>query len=55
MKKIKKIFTLDKALLLSDMGNELLYSEPNKKYPQFRVFIFKDTEKLRKDWNTINK
>ena len=32
MRKIKKIFTLDKALLLSDMGNELLYSEPNKKY-----------------------
>ena len=55
MKKIQKIFTLNKALLLSDMGNELLYSEPNKKHPQFRVFIFKNTKKLRDDWNSINK
>ena len=55
MRNIKKLFTFAKALLLSDMGNELLYSEPNKKFQQFRVFIFKDTEKLRKDWNTINK
>lgn len=55
MNKIKKIFTLDLALKLLDMGNKLIYSEPNKKFPQFQVFAFKDTEKLRKDWNTINK
>ena len=54
MKKIQKIFTLEKALLLSDMGNKLLYSEPNKKYPNFQVFIFRNTKKLQKDWKEIN-
>lgn len=55
MRRLQKIFTLNKALLLSDMGNKILYSEPNKKYPQFQVFIFKNTKKLQEDWKTINK
>lgn len=51
--KIQKIFSQKLALLLSDMGNDILYSEPNKKYPQYQVFIFKNTDKLQKDWNKL--
>ena len=53
MKKTQKIFSLEKALLLSDMGNKILYSEPNKKYPKYQVFVFKNTDKLQKDWNKL--
>ena len=51
--KIQKIFSLKKALLLSDMGNKILYSEPNKKYPQYQVFVFKYTDKFQKDCNKL--
>ena len=51
---IKKIFTLDIALQLKDMGNEILFTEPNKKYPNLKVFVFRDTDKFRKDFKSIN-
>ena len=54
MSKIKKIFTLDIALQLKDMGNEILFNEPNKKYPNLKVFVFRDTDKFRKDFKSIN-
>ena len=54
MSRIKKIFTLDIALQLKDMGNEILFTEPNKKYPNLKVFVFRDTDKFRKDFKTIN-
>ena len=54
MSRIKKIFTLDIALQLKDMGNEILFNEPNKKYPKLKVFVFRDTDKFRKDFKSIN-
>lgn len=54
MSRIKKIFTLDIALQLKDMGNEILFTEPNKKYPNLKVFVFRDTDKFRKDFKSIN-
>ena len=53
--KIKKIFTLEKALKLKKLGNEILFTEPNYKYKNLRVFCFEDTIKLRHDWLKINK
>ena len=54
MSRIKKIFTLDIALQLKDIGNEILFTEPNKKYPNVKVFVFRDTDKFRKDFKSIN-
>ena len=54
MSRIKKIFTLDIALQLKDMGTEILFNEPNKKYPNLKVFVFRDTDKFRKDFKSIN-
>ena len=54
MSRIKKIFTLDIALQLKDMGNEILFTEPNKRYPNLKVFVFRDTDKFRKDFKSIN-
>lgn len=53
--KIKKIFSLDKAIQLETMGNKILFNEKNKKFPQYRVFCFIETEKLIEDWKTICK
>ena len=51
---IKKIFSLDKAIKLRNMGNEVFFKEPNKKYPQYKVFCFIETDKFVKDWKIIN-
>lgn len=50
---IQKIFSLDKAIRLKEMGNQILYDEPNKKYPQYKVFCFIKDEKFINDWNKI--
>lgn len=51
--KIKKVFSLYKAIQLKNMGNEILFSEPNWKRKGFSVFCFEDTLKLKKDWNSL--
>ena len=50
---IQKIFSRDKAIKLSDMGNKIIYTEPNKKFPNLQVFCFRNTEKFQNDWNSI--
>ena len=50
---IKKVYSLDKALKLRNMGNYWLYTEPNKKKPNFKVFIFENTIKLNDDWKKL--
>ena len=50
---IKKVYSLDKALQLKTLGNEWLFTEPNKKKPNFKVFIFENTKKLNEDWKKL--
>ena len=50
---IKKVYSLDKALKLRNMGNYWLYTEPNYKFPHYKVFVFEDTEKLNNDWKKL--
>ena len=50
---IKKVYSLDKALKLRSMGNYWLYTEPNRKFPYYKVFVFEDTEKLNNDWKKL--
>ena len=50
---IKKVYSLDKALKLRNMGNHWLYTEPNHKFPYYKVFVFEDTEKLNNDWKKL--
>ena len=54
MSRIKKIFTLDIALQLKDMGNEILFTEPTKRYPNLKVLVFRDTDKFRQDFKSVN-
>ena len=54
MSRIKKIFTLDIALQLKDMGNEILFTEPTKTYPNLKVLVFRDTDKFRQDFKSLN-
>lgn len=50
---IQKIFSKRVAIELLNMGNKVLYTEPNKKYPKFKVFCFINTEKLQVDRTKI--
>ena len=52
--KIKKIFTLSKALELKKLGNDIIFTEPNYKNKKLKVFIFEYTEKFKQDWKNIN-
>ena len=51
--RIKKIFSLDKAIKLKEMGNDVFFKETNKKYPQFKVFCVIETDKLLRDFEKI--
>ncbi|MBZ9693407.1 hypothetical protein [Clostridium sp. M14] len=50
---IKKIFSKRIAIALLNMGNKILYTEQNKKFPMFKVFCFINTDKLNDDWNSL--
>ena len=50
---IKKVYSLNKALQLKTLGNEWLFTEPNKKKPNCKGFVFEDTEKLNEDWKKL--
>lgn len=50
---IQKIFSKRVAIELLNMGNTVLYTEQNKKYPKLKVFCFINTEKLQVDRNKI--
>ena len=49
MFKTFKIFKKQLAYKLIDAGNVVIDVEANKKVPSFKVWIFKDTLKLRED------
>ena len=48
---IYKVFSKNKAFKLIDLGNRLIYTEPNRKKNWLSVFCFEETDKLHKDWN----
>ena len=50
---IKKDYSLNKELQLKTLGNEWLFTENNKKKPNFKVFIFENTKKLNEDWKKL--
>ena len=50
---IQKIFSKRVAIQLLNMGNTILFTEQNKKFPKLKVFCFVNTDKLNNDWNTI--
>ena len=52
--KIKKIFTLSKALELKKLGNDIIFIEHNYKNKKLKVFIFEYKEKFKRDWENIN-
>lgn len=52
---LKKIFSKRIASQLIAKGNDLLRTEPNVKKKGFVVFVFQDTDKLRKDLTEITR
>ena len=50
---IQMIYNRKIALQLRDMGNVIYDAIPNAKHKGLIVFIFKNTEKLQQDLNTI--
>lgn len=52
---IFKVFKREMALDLITMGNNLIYTEPNRQKSWLVVFCFEDTEKLHEDISKIMK
>ena len=50
---IQRIFSKRIAIELSNMGNKILYTEKNKKFPKLKVFCFINSEKLQEDRSKI--
>lgn len=50
---IKKVYSMDKAIQLVNMGNSILYDEENYKNKKLKVFCFINTDKLNKDWKNL--
>lgn len=46
--KYKKIFSKSIAVQLIKLGNELLFTEPNRLKPNLSVFVFNETPELLK-------
>ena len=51
--KIKKVFSLKKAIQLQEMGNRVLFTEDNYKNSKYKVFCFEDNEKINADWKSL--
>ncbi|WP_416434093.1 hypothetical protein [Priestia megaterium] len=49
----KRVFTLNVALKLKNMGHEIVRDEPNFKNEKLKVFVFKATKEFYKDLNLI--
>lgn len=47
------IFKREFAMKLREMGNPIIDAATNKKNPNFVVFYFEETEKLKKDIEAI--
>lgn len=47
------IFKREFAMKLREMGNPIIDAATNKKNPNFVVFYFEETEKLKKDIEVI--
>lgn len=47
------IFKREFAMKLREMGNPIIDAATNKKNPNFIVFYFEETEKLKKDIEVI--
>ena len=51
--RIKKVFSLQKAIQLVNMGNKIIFTEDNWKNRRLKVFCFEDNEKLKEDWDKL--
>ena len=51
--KIKKVFSLRKAIQLQEMGNRVLFTEDNLKNSKLKVFCFENNEKINNDWKNL--
>ena len=47
------VFKREFAIKLREMGNQIMDAATNKKNPNFVVFYFEETEKLKKDIEKI--
>lgn len=50
---IKKVYSMDKAIQLVNMGNSILHYEENHKNKKLKVFCFMNTDKLNDDWKRL--
>lgn len=55
MKELYPIFKKDFAMKLRDMGNPIMDASTNKRNPNFVVYYFEDTDKLKIDLENISK
>ena len=55
MQKFYRIYSSRIAGLLRQRGFKILGVEPNLKKPQYDVFLFEDTEELRKNLTALSK
>ena len=53
--KIYRIYTRWVAFKLRQQGFSIVGTEINENFPQFNVYLFKDSEKLRKSLSQIKK
>ena len=53
--KLFPIFKKENAIKLRDMGNPIMDASSNKRNPNYVIYYFEDTEKFRKDFDSIQK
>ena len=55
MKGFKEIYKKSIAMQLKELGNPIHDAKANLKNPKMVIYIFEDTNKLRKDFDKIQK
>lgn len=55
MKGFKEVYKKSIAMQLKELGNPIYDAKANLKNPKMVIYIFEETDKLRKDFDKIQK
>ena len=53
--KLYPIFKRENAMKLREMGNPLIDASSNNRNPKYVIYYFEDTEKLHRDFDSLQK
>ena len=53
--KLKEVFKKSKAMQLREMGYPIMDAKVNIEHPKFVIYYFEDTEKLHRDFDSLQK